>query len=63
MASPFKTFVSFGNAGHSGTAIFDATTKFLSYALRSGTTARSDKALGEIILDVKRPGKREGTVR
>ena len=34
--SPFETFVRFGKAGHCGAAIFDAMTKILSYALRSG---------------------------
>ena len=33
---PFETFVRFGKAGHCGAAIFDAMTKILSYALRSG---------------------------
>jgi len=33
---PFEIFVRFGKAGHCGAAIFDAMTKILSYALRSG---------------------------
>jgi len=33
---PFETFLRFGKAGHCGAAIFDAMTKILSYALRSG---------------------------
>ena len=33
---PLEVFVRFGKAGHCGAAIFDAMTKILSYALRSG---------------------------
>ncbi len=46
---PFETFVRFGKAGHCGAAIFDATTKLLSCALRSGMDPREAvKALGGI---------------
>lgn len=46
---PFETFVRFGKAGHCGAAIFDATTKLLSYALRSGMDPlEAVKALGGI---------------
>ena len=31
---PFEIFVRFGKAGNCGAAIFDATTRILSYALR-----------------------------
>uniref|UniRef100_C6DZC9 ribonucleoside-diphosphate reductase n=1 Tax=Geobacter sp. (strain M21) TaxID=443144 RepID=C6DZC9_GEOSM len=46
---PFETFVRFGKAGHCGAAIFDATTRLISYALRSGMDPiEAVKALGGI---------------
>lgn len=46
---PFETFVRFGKAGHCAAAIFDAMTKILSYALRSGMDAQEAvKALAGI---------------
>lgn len=46
---PFETFVRFGKAGHCGAAIFDATKKLISYALRSGIDPlEAVKALGGI---------------
>lgn len=47
---PFEIFVRFGKAGHCGAAIFDAMTKLLSYALRSGMDPEDAvKALSGIV--------------
>ena len=47
---PFEVFVRFGKAGHCGAAIFDAMTKLISYALRSGMdSADAVKALSGIV--------------
>lgn len=46
---PLEVFVRFGKAGHCGAAIFDGTTRILSYALRSGMEPEEAvKALGGI---------------
>lgn len=46
---PFEVFVRFGKAGHCGAAVFDALTRILSYALRSGMEPeQAVKALGGI---------------